>query len=448
VDGEYLNELKNEVELIRTIDHPNVVKALEVYYSHKQIYVVMEFCSGGDLYSRQPYSEQQSAKITTKLLSALAYLHKRNISHRDLKFENIMFESNAENAEIKLIDFGLSKKYAPEDTIMYDVCGTIYTMAPEVLRGLYTSKADLWSVGVIVYMLLSGTKPFYQRTRQELVHHIRRGEYTFDPIDFEHVSDDAKEFVSSLIVVNPLVRLSSREALQHYWLRDTYRLSSDRRRSNKEKILLLEAVKENMKEYCHAPDLKKIALGVVAHKSNTESIIGLRKVFNEYDVTNDGTISKEKFSDGMKKFGCTNEEIDSMFASVDVKHDGTIYYSEFLAATLETRGRIETDYLMAAFDHLDGNNTGRISKTDLRRVLGKDYSDKRANELIAAVDVSGDGTVSYEEFLTMFQTKVVKQQGTDVVGIVKDKKRRLSTLADIKEEILEQDYLEKDDNSP
>ena len=109
-------------------------------------------------YTRHPYSERQSAQIVGKILSAILYMHEKNITHRDLKFENIMFENDSPNAEIKVIDFGLSKKYRAQNEIMTHRVGTIYTMAPEVINGKYTSKADLWSVGVITYMLLSGEK--------------------------------------------------------------------------------------------------------------------------------------------------------------------------------------------------------------------------------------------------------------------------------------------------
>ena len=162
----FVSEMMNEIDILRKMDHPNIVKAYEVYKSKSNIYVVMEFCSGGDLYARNPYDETDAAKIVGKLLSALAYMHGKGIVHRDLKFENIMFESKAPDAEIKVLDFGLSKKFKDGHTgLMTEGVGTIYTMSPQVLEGEYSEKADLWAVGVIAYMLLSNKKPFHSRNR-------------------------------------------------------------------------------------------------------------------------------------------------------------------------------------------------------------------------------------------------------------------------------------------
>jgi serine/threonine protein kinase len=122
----FLEELRNEIEILRSIDHPNVVKALEVFASRKQIYMVLELCSGGDLYTRSPYSEREAARIVTMIVSAVSYLHEMSIVHRDLKFENIMFENSDPAAEIKIIDFGLSKKFgSAKPGFMTDRVGTM-----------------------------------------------------------------------------------------------------------------------------------------------------------------------------------------------------------------------------------------------------------------------------------------------------------------------------------
>lgn len=136
VSDEFLEELRNEVAILQSLDHPNIVKAFEVYETKVNIYVVLQHCSGGDLYRRVPYSEKQSAKIVGKLLSAIAYMHAHNVTHRDIKFENIMFESRDPDAEIKLIDFGLSKVYSQEKQFMTAGVGTIYTMVSCLLLDL------------------------------------------------------------------------------------------------------------------------------------------------------------------------------------------------------------------------------------------------------------------------------------------------------------------------
>lgn len=150
-DEMFIQELENEIKILRSLDHPHIVKPIETFFYRNQIFMIMELCSGGDLYSRDPYTEEEAARIVSSILSALVYMHGRNIAHRDLKYENILFVNDSPNAEIKLIDFGLSKVYG-DNAQLTDGVGTIYTMAPEVLKGTYTQKADIWSVGVLAYM--------------------------------------------------------------------------------------------------------------------------------------------------------------------------------------------------------------------------------------------------------------------------------------------------------
>ena len=153
-DDAFITELKNEIDILKKLDHPHIVRAIETFEHRNQIFIVMELCHGGDLYSRDPYTEEEGARIISSVLSAIAYMHSKGITHRDLKYENILFVNDSPKAEVKLIDFGLSKVYG-DNTQLTEGVGTIYTMAPEVIKGNYTPTADVWSVGVIAYMLLS-----------------------------------------------------------------------------------------------------------------------------------------------------------------------------------------------------------------------------------------------------------------------------------------------------
>ena len=142
---EFIAELRNEIAILKDLDHPNIVRAIETFEWQGEISIVMEVCSGGDLYSRDPYSEAEAARIVSSVLSAIAYMHSRKVVHRDLKFENVLFVNTSPMSEVKLIDFGLSTVYVNRD--LTDISGTIYTMAPEVLKGHHTEKADIWSIG-------------------------------------------------------------------------------------------------------------------------------------------------------------------------------------------------------------------------------------------------------------------------------------------------------------
>eukprot|EP00565_Helicotheca_tamesis_P003993 CAMPEP_0185729834 /NCGR_PEP_ID=MMETSP1171-20130828/7480_1 /TAXON_ID=374046 /ORGANISM="Helicotheca tamensis, Strain CCMP826" /LENGTH=520 /DNA_ID=CAMNT_0028398761 /DNA_START=128 /DNA_END=1690 /DNA_ORIENTATION=+ len=401
VTDDFLDELRNEIIILRSLDHPNIVKAYEVYENKKNIYIIMELCTGGDLYQRNPYSEKDAARYTATLLSAISFLHSHDVVHRDLKFENIMFESTAPDAQIKVIDFGLSKKFMPNsDGKMTEGVGTIYTMAPQVLQGVYTSQADLWSIGVIAYMLLSRQKPFYHRKRRYVIDKIMRCDYNFNGPGWRHVSTEAMKFVSSLLVLDPKERLTADEALKHRWLDSNYKLS-DRRPSED----VMQDVEGGLVDYGNTSDFKRMALMVVAHKSSTEEIAELRAAFDQYDSTNDGTITLDEFKLALSKSNYSEEEVEKMFAELDIDKNGKIYYTEFIAATLEVCGRIEEDRLAEAFDKIDDDDTGYITGKNLKNLLGKDYTLEKANKLLEEADLDKDGKISFDEFLRMFHKK-------------------------------------------
>jgi Serine/threonine protein kinase len=225
----FLECLRKEIKALKSLDHPNIVKPYHVYTPNKNVQLVFQFCSGGNLYSRYPvddstgakvpYTERDTAKIITQLLSAVAHMHARGFTHRDIKFENIIFESTHPDAEIKLIDFGL----AQDIDVMVECCGTTYTMAREVLtlKG-YTNKVDIWSVGVIVYMMLSLTKPFYGRNKMIITNKIMKGDFRYYSPRWENVSSGAKNFIEALIEKEPDIRLSAVKALDHCWLKQEY----------------------------------------------------------------------------------------------------------------------------------------------------------------------------------------------------------------------------------
>lgn len=354
-----------------------------------------------------PYSEKQSAKIIGKLLSAISYMHNHNISHRDLKFENIMFESSDPDAEIKLIDFGLSKKIDGKTKYMTEGVGTIYTMAPQVLRGVYTSQADLWSIGVIAYMLLSNTKPFYGRKRRHVVSRILQGDYSFYSQSWKTISGEAKTFVEQLIVVDPKVRLNAEKALKHEWLSKEFNLSD---RSPDASVM--NSVHDTILNYGAVSEFKKMALMVIAHKSTTDEILGLRQAFDAFDTENNGTISLDEFKAAMQKADnkISDEDIEKLFRTVDVGENGEIYYLEFLAATLEAHGRITEERLAEAFDRIDSDDSGMISKKNLIDLLGKNYSEEKIDQMLKEVDTDNDGGINFDEFRKIFRAVQEKEE--------------------------------------
>ena len=185
-------------------------------------------------------------------------MHDHAIVHRDLKFENIMFESASSEASIKVLDFGLSKKFSSgKQHHMKEGVGTIYTMAPQVLQGIYTSQCDLWSIGVISFMLMSSEKPFADRKRRKMIDKIMRANYTTTGPIWDGISGEGKDFVANMLIVDPKQRLNATGALAHPWLEHANQ-HSDRAPD--------EAVARNLENsfiaYKETPILKKLALNV------------------------------------------------------------------------------------------------------------------------------------------------------------------------------------------
>lgn len=420
-------ELINEIKLLSILDHPHIVRLYDVYQIRGNHFLVMQCCNGGDLWSRTPYTEAEAIKIVESICSAVSYMHARQIMHRDLKFENVVFETKDENSPVRVIDFGLSKKYTNARRFMHDTCGTLYTMSPQVLRGAYTSHADNWAIGVIAYTLLSNKKPFYGRDKNALVSKILEGSYSFSGKGWKNVSHKAKLFVRQLLVVEPNERMTASEALNHEWLNSKVasmgRISTDEYKS---------ILAENMEEYGKACELKKVALTLLAHKANSEKLLHLHNAFKKYDTGHDGVIRKSEFVEMMKQFNYANDdEIDSMFSSMDVFNDGYIQYVEFIAATLEARGSIEEYALREAFDHLDSDKSGFITKEDLRQILGKDYSDAKAEQMVKDADLNNDGKISFQEFIHQFRS-----QTNSAVGMFElAENTTLTTTKDIVEKV-------------
>lgn len=222
---EKLMALREEIFIMCQLDHPNIVRLEEVYESGSEIYLVQELCVGGELFDRldeQPdyhYTEGECARLVKQMLCAVRYLHSKGIIHRDLKLENFLFSSTSPDSELKMIDFGLSKHFCAGE-IQQEAVGTPYTVAPEVIRGSYDERCDLWAIGVIAFLVLSGDAPFGgcggPESLMEVRSNILRGIFSFEPeYIWKTVSPAARQFIKSLLVTDPQQRPTARDAQKH-----------------------------------------------------------------------------------------------------------------------------------------------------------------------------------------------------------------------------------------
>lgn len=215
--------VSTEIGVLLKMNHPHVIRLKELYETDTQIYLVLELVTGGELFdrivTRGYYSEKDAAKCVKDLLEALKYLHENDIVHRDLKPENLLYENNGDDARLKIADFGLSK-IMEKEVMMNTVCGTPGYCAPEILKGRrYDCSVDLWSVGVITYILLCGYEPFFDDNEAEMFKKIIKVDYEFDPQWWSEVSENAKDLIRKLLSRDPKQRLTAAQALAHPWVR-------------------------------------------------------------------------------------------------------------------------------------------------------------------------------------------------------------------------------------
>ena len=484
VDKAQLDELRNEIEILRQLDHPNVINLFETYEDKKSIKIVMEFCTGGELAHRHLRKESQVISVVAQLLSAIKHCHRHGVVHRDLKLENIVFLSEDVYSPIKLIDFGLSNFVAfrqgpatpPESArlgtnesgnpapvertntntrLLMTMCGTAYYMAPEVLEGAYSQECDLWSIGVITYMLLTGHAPFDGRNEQDIFRKLRRGKVRYDSPVWTKISPHAKELVEHLLIVDPEQRWTAAQALESKWfekwragrearLRDPVpplqgrngSLTSDTGVGNGQDAekpatgdqapatpgssepTLEKSVVESLQRFASYTKLRKAALMVVAHNQTFEQIKDLRDAFVALDKDNSGTISLDELRLVMERNGVTDKDrIEELFRNLDQGRDGEIRYLEFLAATVETRCVVDAAHLSRAFDHLDTDKSGYITVANLRQLLGKGFTQKEVEDIIQECDLEGVKKVSRKEFLRIMSEGHARIAGNYAVPV-------------------------------
>lgn len=226
-----MGSLAREIMLLQKMKHHSTVQLVDVYEDTEYLHIITDLCEGGELFDKiiekssiseskdACFSESEAAKVMYQILTAVSYMHRNDIVHRDIKPENILFESKDKDSPIKVIDFGLSRQYFEgQEPPMNKIVGTPYYIAPEVLRKKYGKSCDLWSVGVIAYILLAGYPPFNGRNNAETHKSVLRGQYSFDSREWSGVSREAQDFIRRLLQKNPRKRMTVEQALNHPWI--------------------------------------------------------------------------------------------------------------------------------------------------------------------------------------------------------------------------------------
>lgn len=340
---------KQEVEILQLLDHPNIVKLIECFETDRLCYLVQEFCEGGELFQKlakeKNLSELKAAQIMRKLISAIMYCHNNSICHRDLKPENCLMVSTQPDSDVKIIDFGLAC-FLNEQKVLNCICGTPFYVAPEVLAGSYRLECDMWSLGVMLYMMLSGSPPFTGKNNQEIITKVYSGNYSLRLKQFSKVSQMAKDLISRLLVKDPSLRLTAKDAFNHPWIQI---LSPIPERPLSSKTY------EDINNYVHFTKFKRATLMLISSRLTEKEIGCLKQVFLIIDQDGSGTISRNEFDEAFGKMNKSirREELDNVWRVLDMNHNGEIDYSEFICACISGQTCVDSGILKSAFEFYD-----------------------------------------------------------------------------------------------
>ncbi|KAI3804074.1 hypothetical protein L1987_32244 [Smallanthus sonchifolius] len=399
ISKEDVEDVRREIQIMHHLTgHKNIVTIKGAYEDPLYVHIVMELCNGGELFDRiiqrGQYSERKAAELTKTIVGVVEACHSLGVMHRDLKPENFLLVNKDDDFSLKAIDFGLSIFFKPGQ-IFTDVVGSPYYVAPEVLLKHYGPEADVWTAGVILYILLSGVPPFWAETQQGIFDAVLKAHIDFESDPWPLISDSGKDLIQKMLCSHPAKRLTAHQVLCHPWICENG-VAPDR--------ALDPAVLSRLKQFSAMNKLKKMALRVIAESLSEEEIAGLREMFKAMDTDNSGAITFDELKAGLKRFGSTlkDTEIRDLMDAADVDNSGTIDYGEFVAATMHLNKLDREEHLVAAFRYFDKDGSGYITVDELQQACtDHNTTDFLVEDIIMEVDQDNDGRIDYGEFVAM-----------------------------------------------
>ena len=403
-------EIKNEIDILRKLDHPNIVKIIEFYSASKAYYIITDYCSCGELYNqiKFQYNEYQLSVLFYQVFSGLYYLHSKNIVHRDLKLENILIsemeldkKTNKKYFWIKIIDFGTAKifeKNKNEKTVI----GSSYYIAPEVLQKNYNEKCDTWSAGVILYMLIVGRAPFDGKNDDEIIDNIKKGKFNDKHKKLLNASSEVQDLVKNLLKVNVKKRFSASDALKHPWFKK-FNAKAIYFNIDKEQIIIYL---NRLRKYQINSKFQQMVLAFITHnipdsKETKDSL----KIFRMFDTDDDGKLTMDELYKGLINYFDENiikNEINDIFLLLDGGNRGFIEYEEFLRATIDQKTLLSEENLVYAFNFFDKGNKGKLSVDKIKKFFVDDkVSEDVFKSIFNEIDSNEDGEIDFGEFKDM-----------------------------------------------
>ncbi|CAI2366215.1 unnamed protein product [Moneuplotes crassus] len=396
-----LVDFQKEIGFLKKMDHKHIIKYFEAFQDKKYVYIVTEYCPNGDLFDyiknevaeRGSFKENEACRIMRKLLKTVNYMHSMNIAHRDIKPENIML---GEDGNLKLIDFGISKQM--ENELFSGIVGSSFYIAPEMIKGKYDLKCDIWSCGVILYVLLCGYLPFNGQNTNDVLKSIKQCQIKFTYEEFTNVSKDAIDLVQRMLDPNPETRYTALECLNHSWFSNRKSL-----KGYYENAKIGHEIVKNIKDFTTGSILKKRAINLLVKFMTSREISNLNTLFETIDTDNSGFIEAEELAEALKKAdkNFSQQEINEIFTEVDIQGNHKINYSEFIAATLNVKETLTDAKLATLFKSFDIDNSGFITLENLEgafRKFGNKVSKSELSRVLELHDLDKDGKLSFCEF--------------------------------------------------
>ena len=420
-----MGKFQDEIKILSMVDHPNIVRLFEVIEDDKYYNLIQELCTGGELLTRaqkNQLKEKDIARIFYQIMSGVAYIHGIGIVHRDLKLENVLFSTEDPNSPIKIIDFGFSVLMGKNNEVnkekesenqdpkkgglkrLKSKVGTLYYISPEIIKGNYDEKCDIWACGVILYILLAGYPPFTGNTDKEVYNLITSLKYDFEKERWKNISKYAKELIKNMLTPAKN-RYTAKQVLASKWFEVKLKENFEDSINN-----ILDYHRIN--KYKNYNKLKKAILAFIASRLSSEESSHLRNVFFNMDEDKNGYISFEDF----RKYVINEYDVDDLieneeelqkgFQSVDIDHNNQIDYTEFLAANLDEKIFLKTEKLKEAFRIFDINDNGAIKRDDIIRVLKLEKLENKnqiADKIIEENDFDKDGKINFGDFVKIME---------------------------------------------
>ena len=403
--------IRNEINILKKLMHPNINRIYEFYETDKSFYLINEFCSCGELYNyinRPTLNEQQLAVLFYQVFSGLKYLHENNILHRDLKPENILIakiekdlNDNKEYFWIKIIDFGAAKIFE-NDKNEKSIVGSPYYIAPDVLNKDYNEKCDSWSVGVMLYMFLTGRPPFNGNNTSEIINSIKTKDYDENnPKLLEH-SPEVRDLIKHLLERDINKRFSAKEALNHIWFKKFNGRKLFENFEEKE----IQAFIDNLLNYSFNTKIQQLVIAFLVHNlPSKESYYTVLKFYRYFNEAGDCKLTKDELMNGLTKYRKKEdieEKINKLFLLLDGNNNGYIEYEEFLRACIDKKEILNDEYLEYAFKFLDKQKKGLLNSQEIISAFLVGNQNKlfeaAIENAINKVDEEGDERINFNEF--------------------------------------------------